>query len=251
MKMRFIFLIPEAICLFFFIYPLTRRVINSGNLVGILIGVIAVIFTLIPHSFGRLWATIGGKIVLCVCGVGIAVLLIFSCVMSVQMVQAMHNSPHSVETIVVLGCKVNGDEPSTMLERRLETAYTYLNENESVKCVVTGGKGDENRSAEGDVMAAWLIDAGIDPARILVEDEARSTQENMLYTASILEEEKLGNCVIVVTDGYHQYRAALYAQQAGLSVTALNARTNPLFVPTYWAREVLGLMWYTVSGWIG
>lgn len=41
-------------------------------------------------------------------------------------------------TVVVLGCKVNGDQPSLMLRRRLECALEYLRTNEQAVCVVSG-----------------------------------------------------------------------------------------------------------------
>ena len=41
-------------------------------------------------------------------------------------------------TVVVLGCKVNGEEPSLMLRRRLECAMEYLAENPQADCVVSG-----------------------------------------------------------------------------------------------------------------
>ena len=50
--------------------------------------------------------------------------------------------------MVVLGCKVNGEEPSLMLRRRLECAMEYLAENPQADCVVSGGMGDNESYTE-------------------------------------------------------------------------------------------------------
>ena len=55
-------------------------------------------------------------------------------------------------TVVVLGCKVNGEEPSLMLRRRLECAMEYLAENPQADCVVSGGMGDNESYTEAHVM---------------------------------------------------------------------------------------------------
>ena len=56
------------------------------------------------------------------------------------------------------------------------------------------------------------------------------------------------NHIIIVTDGFHQYRASLLAKRAGLSSESESAKTNPLYVPTYWVREWMALFQLLVFG---
>ena len=58
----------------------------------------------------------------------------------------------SGETVIVLGCKVNGDAPSLMLKRRLDTAAAYLRENPDARCIVSGGQGDTEPRSAASVM---------------------------------------------------------------------------------------------------
>ena len=55
------------------------------------------------------------------------------------------------EYLIVLGTTVNGTEPSSMLEDRINAAYEYLSTHESVICIVSGGMANENRISEASV----------------------------------------------------------------------------------------------------
>lgn len=97
-------------------------------------------------------------------------------------------------------------------------------------------------------MKLWLVEHGVAEERILVEDQSTDTQENLRNAAEILEENRLGTEIVIVTDGFHQYRAELLAEKAGLEASAYSAYTNPLYVPTYWVREWMALFQLLVLG---
>lgn len=252
MRVRYFFLIPELMLLFFFVAPVFKRICNPGNIGGALGCLFLIALTLFPHVLGqvfhRIWSHFFGKIGLSVLGVFIAAGLIFSGIMSVQMARAIADTPETPETVVVLGCKVRGTKPSAMLTRRLEAALDYLNENPSVSCVVAGGQGAGEDIPEGQAMKAWLVEHGVAEERILVEDQSGDTQENLRNTAAILEEHGLDREIVIVTDGFHQYRAHLLAEKAGLEASAYSAYTNPLYIPTYWVREWMALFQLLVLG---
>ncbi|WP_295214480.1 YdcF family protein [Ruminococcus sp.] len=252
MRIRYLFLIPELILLFFFVAPVFKRICNPGNIGGALGCLFLIALTLFPHALGqlfrRIWEHLPGKIGLSVLGVLVAAGLIFSGIMSVQMARAIADTPKTPETVVVLGCKVRGTKPSAMLTRRLEAALEYLDENPSVSCVVTGGQGAGEDIPEGQAMKLWLVEHGVAEERILVEDQSTDTQENLRNAAEILEENRLGTEIVIVTDGFHQYRAELLAEKAGLEASAYSAYTNPLYVPTYWVREWMALFQLLVLG---
>ncbi len=252
MRIRYIFLIPEAVLLYFFIVPIFKRICNPGNLGGALGCLILIAITLFPHPFAqqiqRLWQHLAGKIGLSLLALCIAGGLIFSGVMSYQMVRTIYTKPETPHTVVVLGCKVRGTTPSLMLTRRLNAALEYLNEHESLSCVVTGGQGAGEDIPEAQAMKAWLVEHGIAEERILVENQSKDTQQNLQFTANILEEQGLGKDIVIVTDGFHEYRASLLAEKAGLHASAYSAHTRPLFVPTYWVREWMALFQLLVLG---
>ncbi|MFQ9094146.1 MAG: ElyC/SanA/YdcF family protein [Ruminococcus sp.] len=65
---------------------------------------------------------------------------------------------------------------------------------------------------------------------------------------AILQEQGLDNRIVIITDGFHQYRASLLAKRAGLESESESAWTNPLYVPTYWVREWMALFQLLVLG---
>ncbi len=252
MRLRFLMLIPELILLYFFVMPITKRICNPGNILGILVCLLLMVITIIPSWFGEklrhLWNCIGGKIGLIIAAVLLIAAIVFCSVMSVQMVRAIYHQPETPQTVVVLGCKVKGTKPSLMLTRRLKAAKTYLEEHSEVLCVVTGGQGSGEDISEGQAMKSWLVENGIAQERILVEKESRDTEENLRNTAEILKMHGLANEVVIVTDGFHEYRAGLLAEKEGLVAYAYPAKTRALFVPTYWVREWMALFQLFVFG---
>ncbi len=252
MKLRYLLLLPELVLLFFFVFPIWKRICNPGNLAGILVCLFLLFVTIFPRKFAhivqRCWEPLGGKIGLSVVGILLAAGLTFSAVMSVQMVRTICTKPTAPETVVVLGCKVRGTRPSRMLIRRLEAAQAYLEENPDVLCITTGGQGAGEDVPEGQAMRDWLIGHGIAAERIIAEDTSKDTQENLEHAAAILQEQGLGERVVIITDGFHQYRASLLAKRAGLQSESVCAKTNPLYVPTYWVREWMALFQLLVLG---
>jgi len=245
MKLHYLWLLPEAIMLFWFMIPIYKRICNPGNLSGILVCVFCIFVTIFPQKFVHLirllWSHLAGKIGLSVLALILVAGILFCSMMSVQMGRAIASHTDEPQTVVVLGCKVKGTKPSAMLTRRLEAALEYLEENEEVMCITTGGQGSGEDIPEGQAMKTWLVEHGIDELRILVEDTSTDTRENLENAAAILEENELGTEVTIITNGFHQYRTSLLAEQCGLTAYAYSAYTNPLYVPTYWVREWMAL----------
>ena len=145
-------------------------------------------------------------------------------------------------TVVVLGCKAHGEEPSWMLEDRLDEAYKVLQENPNISCVVTGGRGDDEEYSEAHVMKKYLVDKGISPDRIIMEENSESTEENLLYTKAAIELNGLSRNIVIVTDRFHELRARMWAEKAGFeNIYSSCCDTKPYLVTGYWFREMFGL----------
>ena len=142
------------------------------------------------------------------------------------------------EVLIVLGTTVNGTEPSPMLKQRLDTALEYLNTYPDAKCIVTGGKGDENNLSEAQCMFNYLTAADIAPDRVQMEDRATSTVENLKYVRSMLDT----NEVDIISSDFHLYRSGLIAKEAEFIPTLIPAKTQPLSLLAPWfLREIFVL----------
>ncbi|MEM6531226.1 MAG: YdcF family protein [Myxococcota bacterium] len=108
--------------------------------------------------------------------------------------------------IVVLGCATSLDgKPSPALQRRLEHAWSHASDQSDATLVVSGGAVTGLR--ESLVMRRWFEARGISPERIIEETSARSTVENAMRCAPLLDRLRL-SVVHLVTERYHMYRAA-------------------------------------------
>lgn len=148
--------------------------------------------------------------------------------------------------MIVLGTTVNGTEPSPMLQDRIEAAAKYMDKQPDVIAVVTGGKADEQNISEAQCMYNGLTQLGIDPGRILMEDQATTTAENFRFSVALLEKE-LGSCpknIGVLSSEFHLLRARMIGESYDLNVTTVPAHTsemNTFF--KFFLREIL-MVWY-------
>lgn len=170
----------------------------------------------------------------------IAFCVVSGIMLKASMTKVPNNCPNY--TVVVLGCKTVGQNPSWMLEDRLNKAYKVLQENPNVMCVVTGGKGEDEQYSEAYVMKKYLTDKGISPDRIITEESSESTEENLLYTKATVELNGLSKNIVIVTDRFHELRARMWAEKAGFeNIYSECCDTRAYLVVGYWFREMFGL----------
>lgn len=151
-------------------------------------------------------------------------------------------------TVIVLGCKIYEDQPSLMLRRRLERALVYLKENTEAVCVVSGGVGENETFSEAYVMSQFLVEQGISENRIFLEEKSTNTETNLEFSLNLVNEESLSKNLIICSDGFHQFRAYLYARRLGENPKAISAKTSFFVVPSYAVRELLGVLKMIVFG---
>lgn len=117
------------------------------------------------------------------------------------------------EYILILGAKIiDENTPCKTLEKRLLCAVKYLKHFQESKVIVSGGKGIDEPASEAYTMKKFLIRNGIKEERILIEDMATNTFENMKNTKRIL---KNVDKIIIVTSKYHLFRAKILARRVG------------------------------------
>ena len=115
-----------------------------------------------------------------------------------------------IDYLIVLGAKVNGFEPSATLSYRLDKAVEFHNENPDIMIVVTGGQGPDELYTEAQVMQNYLIEAGVNKTKIVVEDKSTTTFENLSNAKELMGE---GNVVGVVTNDFHIFRSSIICKR--------------------------------------
>lgn len=153
------------------------------------------------------------------------------------------------DTVVILGCQILGDQPSLALQKRLDKAAEYLRSCPEASCIVTGGIGKGKQYSEAEIMKRYLTEKGIESSRIYLEDRSTGTRENLNFAMSVARQNHLSDDFVVVSDNYHQYRAAVYLMRDFSKTAAHLSSKSPWgIVPCYWMREVLGVFYLFAEG---
>lgn len=117
-----------------------------------------------------------------------------------------------VNCILVLGCAVwNNETLSPMLRDRVTTGLSLYQSGVSEKLLMSGDHGRENYD-EVNHMKQFFVDAGVDPEVVFLDHAGFSTYESMYRARDIFGVKK----VVIVTQGYHLYRAVYIARALGL-----------------------------------
>lgn len=149
-------------------------------------------------------------------------------------------APAGLDYLIVLGAQVREDGPSAVLKYRLDAAAQYLQENNSTVCIVTGGKGAAEPFPEGQGMKDYLVKSGIPEDRVIVEDRALNTVQNIQYSMALMSSPNAPTAI--VTNNFHVTRGLALARGQGLTdVYAIAAPSDPLFLPNNMLREFFGL----------
>lgn len=155
------------------------------------------------------------------------------------------------DAIIVLGAGVNGSTPSLSMCNRLDAALDYLGANPDALAVVSGGQGEGEDITEAQAMADYLTAHGIDSARIVQEDQSRTTRENLENSFAILRARGYAPAdgVGIVTSEYHLYRAKHMARALGAEPVGIAAETTlPTMRINYFIREAFAAAYMQLAG---
>lgn len=223
------------------------RIMNLGNGTGAVIMVLIIAYGAfmpkINQAIKKLYAKKIGKVILTGILVVVAAVILLAGVETAFMIKAATAKPSENATVVVLGCRAYGSRPSIMLASRLDAAYEYLTEHPDAICIVSGGQGPDESMPEAECMYLYLTEKGIAPERIYQENRSTSTRENLLFSQEIIEAEGLNPEIAIVTNEYHEYRAGMVADALEMEYSAVPARTPLWLFPTYYIRELYGIIY--------
>jgi Uncharacterized conserved protein len=167
-------------------------------------------------------------------------LAIFAYVEGIIIANANRKAGKGLDYILVLGAQVRGTQVSRILLKRLETAVSYLKENQRTIAIVSGGRGERESLSEAEAMKLYMLKKGIASNRIVKEDKSKNTFENILYSKALI---KSNTKAAIVTNGFHVYRSTHIARKQGLGqIQGLAAPTDKLLAVNYYVREAVGVI---------
>lgn len=152
------------------------------------------------------------------------------------------NVPKNSDYLIVLGARVRGETPSLALKYRLDVAYNYLEQNSSTKAILTGGQGPGEDITEAEAMKRYLVQRGIASERLLLEDQATNTVQNLHYSFELIDSLVERPQLVVVTSKFHILRSKIIARKLGWQVQGIGAKTLPFLIPSYYLREFFAVL---------
>ncbi|MCM3702758.1 YdcF family protein [Paenibacillus macerans] len=179
---------------------------------------------------------------LVLCALGLAwVLFVLAQIGSVERnpaVSAGFSQPADVG--IVLGASLWGDVPSPGLQERLEQSIQDYKAGKFKLFLLTGGRDTPNsKYTEAEGMANYLERRGIPQEKILLENEATSTFENLKFSKTIMEEHGYDSALII-THTYHGNRALEIAEAFGYHDPKLSLKKSQVLKPIpNTVREIL------------
>jgi uncharacterized SAM-binding protein YcdF (DUF218 family) len=165
--------------------------------------------------------------------------------------RSVGDETRSADVIIVLGAAVWPDEqPGPSLRARTERAIELYQDGYATHLILSGGLG-RFPPEEAEVMRRLAVQAGVPSEALVLEKEAHSTWESMVYAGEIMQE-RGWNTALVVSDPFHMRRSLLMAEDIGFTAYASPALNSPSHNSLsrrvfYTSREVLALWWYLVQ----
>lgn len=159
-----------------------------------------------------------------------------------SIIKAMNTVPdNGLDYVIVLGAGLNGEKPTRPLQLRIERAYRYLTNSPNTIAIASGGQGSDEIISEAQAIKNELVALGIEPERIILENQSTSTEENIKFSYEMIEDT---DCSVgIVTNSFHIYRAKMIANMQGHDgVVGVPAQTLFPVGIHYVVREAAGVI---------
>ena len=151
--------------------------------------------------------------------------------------------------IIILGCKVRKDGSLTPLLRgRADAALRFAafqkeKTGKDIIFVPSGGKGSDEIISEGEAIASYLKEQGVDEDHILVEKCSTNTRENFALSLKLItsrggEDPKIA----FATSNYHVLRSGFIASKLGINAIGVGSRTRWYFWLNAFIRELIATL---------
>ena len=169
----------------------------------------------------------------------ILMVLMFSVIFSINFYvklstekQIITNNDYSnltdIDCILVLGAGVRGNQPSPMLEARIQEGVSLYKKGVAPKIIMSGDHANDDYD-EVNVMKSFAIHEGVPSEDIFMDHFGISTYDSIYRVKEIFGAKK----IVIVTQKYHLYRALYIANQLGIEAYGVGADPRKWSGATY------------------
>jgi uncharacterized SAM-binding protein YcdF (DUF218 family) len=160
--------------------------------------------------------------------------------------QSSIDEARTADAILVLGAAEYRGRPSPVLKARLDHALELFHKKLAPVVITTGGAGGDPDFTEGGVGRSYLIENNVPSEAIIVEREGETTAHSTAAAGEIMRRMGLKSCILV-SDGYHIFRAKKMLEWRGIQVYGSPRQSTARAETGQWwlyIRQSLGyLLW--------
>lgn len=162
--------------------------------------------------------------------------------------QSAIDEARTADVILVLGAAEYRGLPSPVLKARLDHALELWRKNIAPRILTTGGSGGDPDFTEGEVARNYLVRKGLPAESVIVEPEGETTWHSIVAASEIMRRMNLRSCVLV-SDGYHIYRAKQMMESKGMEVWGSPRTPSAPGVQQHWLhfRQAAGLALWSLG----
>ena len=237
--------------------------ITWKNMLGIILGLLVIIATIIPDIVNNYLQNVTFidvhnekgialyihdffETFIFVCLTYLECILLGTIVLSVK--AAKHIPSFDKDYIIILGCMIKKDGSLTpLLKGRVDAAIEFANmqkekTNKDITFIPSGGKGSDEIISEAEAMKKYLISQGIDNKKIIIEDKSKNTFENIKFSYNLIKEKK-NSKIALSTTNYHVFRAGNIAFNQNIKLEGIGSKTKSYFWINAFIREFIATIY--------
>jgi uncharacterized SAM-binding protein YcdF (DUF218 family) len=129
------------------------------------------------------------------------------------------------DVIIVLGAAAYDARPSPVFAERIRHGIDLYQRGLAKHLIFTGGFGNGARFSESQVAQRYALKHGVAPQAILIENQSRTTHQNLQQAAALMKAHGFKRAIIV-SDPLHMARALRLAREAGIDALGSSTPTS-------------------------
>ncbi|OMF19878.1 hypothetical protein BK127_02950 [Paenibacillus sp. FSL H7-0331] len=138
--------------------------------------------------------------------------LLWVSILQYRMANVPDNASAAGEVGIILGSSLKNNVATPSLQERLDGGIKLFKDGKIKHIIVSGGLDrTEFQLTEAEGMRNYLLEHGIADNVIMMEQEATSTYENLLFSQRFMLQQKW-NSAVLITHRYHMLRAMEMAE---------------------------------------
>ena len=146
--------------------------------------------------------------------------------------------------IIVHGCGLLGGERiSPLLRGRVDKAVEiFYKMNQRPVLVLSGGQGRDEKISEARAMYRYLEKECFPTDKMILEENSRTTYENLKNVRNMLDRDRKKHKYIFVTNNYHVFRTSLFAKKLKMTAEGVGCKTAGYYWLSAFIREYIAIM---------